>query len=117
MTFGEKIKSLRKEHNWKQEELAEKIGTDIRQISLYENGKTSPSIETVVKIARAFNISIDYLLIDEVTKKPLYLGDDALFDKLQKVDLLTKDEKEAIFKIIDGLTYKNKLKNVIAEIH
>jgi transcriptional regulator with XRE-family HTH domain len=116
MTFSEKIKTLRKEYNWKQEELAEKINTDARQVSLYENEKSSPSIETVIKIAKAFNVSIDYLLIEEANKRPLILNDEKTFENLKKVELLPDDEKAAIFKIIDGLVYKNKLKKAFNEV-
>jgi len=63
MTLGEKLKELRTEKNWKQETIAKKIGADNRQISLYENDKIIPAIETIVKFAQEYNVSIDYLLI------------------------------------------------------
>ncbi|OHD08962.1 MAG: hypothetical protein A2Z98_15760 [Spirochaetes bacterium GWB1_27_13] len=116
MTFAQKIKELRTEKNWKQETLAKEIGTDVRQVSLYENDKTSPSIETVVKIAQTFNVSIDYLLIEDYPRRPLILNDNSVIDKIQNIELLTQEEKDAIYRIIDGLAYKNKLKSVISEV-
>lgn len=116
MNFSQKIKELRIEKNWKQDTLAKEIGTDIRQISLYENGKTSPSIETIVKIAQTFNVSIDYLLIEEYPRRPLILKDNSVIEKIQNIELLTQEEKTSVFKIIDGLAYKNKLKNAIGEV-
>ena len=116
MNFGDKIKTLRKEKNWKQEELANEIGTDSRQVSLYENGKCLPSVETIVKIAQVFNVSIDFLLIDNSLRRPLILSNENIYESINKVDLLSLDEKESIFKIIDGLAYKNKLKKVLAEV-
>ena len=71
MHLGNKIKELRKDKNISQDELAEKINIDGRQISRYENDKMNPSIEVLIKIAEAFNISIDYLLFDDIPKKPL----------------------------------------------
>jgi transcriptional regulator with XRE-family HTH domain len=116
MTFGEKLKELRIEKNWKQDTIANEIGTDNRAISLYENNKISPSIDTVVRIAQVFNISIDYLLIDDYPRRPLYLNDNSIVDKLQYLEALTRQEKEAVFLLIEGVAYKNKLKNVIGEV-
>ena len=116
MNFGEKIKLLRKEKGWSQEELSKKIETDTRQVSLYENNKVAPSAETIVRISKVFNISIDYLLIDEISRRPLTVNDEAIFENIQKIELLTDDEKKSIFKIIDGLAAKNKLKNAVNDI-
>ncbi len=116
MTFGEKIKKLRKEKGWSQEELSKKIGTDTRQVSLYENNKVSPSAETVVKIARTFNVSIDYLLSDDITRRPLDMDYEAVFEQFQKINLLTDEEKESVLKIIEGLAVKNKMKQLVSEI-
>jgi len=98
---------------WFQEELSKKIETDTRQVSLYENNKVAPSAETVVRISRAFNVSIDFPLTDEMPRRPLSVNDESIFDNIQRLDLFTEDEKKSIFKIIDGLAAKNKLKNAV----
>ena len=43
-------------------ELAEAIGIRQQTVSLYKNGETQPTPETLVKIAEFFNVSVDYLL-------------------------------------------------------
>jgi transcriptional regulator with XRE-family HTH domain len=101
---------------WSQEELSKKIETDTRQVSLYENNKVAPSAETIVRISRAFNVSIDFLLIDEMSRRPLSVNDESIFDNTQRLDLFTEDEKKSVFKIIDGLAAKNKLKNAVHDI-
>jgi transcriptional regulator with XRE-family HTH domain len=116
MNFGEKMKLLRKEKGWSQEELSKKIETDTRQVSLYENNKVAPSAETIVRISKVFNISIDYLLIDEMSRRPLSMNDESIFDNIQKMELLTEDEKKSVFNIIDGLASKNKLKNAVHDM-
>jgi transcriptional regulator with XRE-family HTH domain len=62
MSFGEKLKSLRKEKRWTQKELSEKIGTYQSLITDYENGIKMPRAETLSKIAVVFSVSVDYLL-------------------------------------------------------
>jgi transcriptional regulator with XRE-family HTH domain len=43
-------------------ELAEAIGIRQQTVSLYKNGETQPTPETLVKIAEYFGVSVDYLL-------------------------------------------------------
>jgi len=43
-------------------ELAEAIGIRQQTVSLYKNGETQPTPETLVKIAEFFGVSVDYLL-------------------------------------------------------
>jgi transcriptional regulator with XRE-family HTH domain len=62
VSLGEKLKLLRKEKGWSQDELAFHAQIDGRQVSRYENDRVMPSIEVIIKIAKAYEVSIDYLL-------------------------------------------------------
>lgn len=59
MPLGETIKALRKERGWSQSELAARVGGDAGQISRYENGKISPSVDVVVKLAETLDVATD----------------------------------------------------------
>ena len=61
MFIGERLADLRKDMGWRQKELAEKLGVKEKTISAYENEITAPSDPVQEKIARLFNISLDYL--------------------------------------------------------
>ena len=43
-------------------ELAEAVGIRQQTVSLYKNGETQPTPETLVKIAEFFGVSVDYML-------------------------------------------------------
>ena len=60
--FIERFKSLRKQKKLTQKQLGENINTPERVIRGYEIGENMPSIETFIKIADFFNVSIDYLV-------------------------------------------------------
>ncbi len=60
--LNEKIKKLRLSYNLSQVELANSLGVSKQCISNWENDNVQPSIEMLVKIARFFNVSADYLL-------------------------------------------------------
>ena len=47
---------------WKQSDLAEKLGTTQATICLWENGKVVPSSGAIVKMAKLFGCTTDYLL-------------------------------------------------------
>lgn len=52
-----------------QEQLGELVGRGARQIGRYENGQSEPPAETIVKMARALNVSADTLLDVEPTTR------------------------------------------------
>ena len=60
--FGDNIKRLRKNKGLKQQEIAELLGIKRNTYSDWENGKTEPKLENVVKIAQIFNTTTDKLL-------------------------------------------------------
>ncbi len=48
--LAERLKTLRAEAGWSQGELADKSDSDGRQVSRYENGRITPSLEALVRI-------------------------------------------------------------------
>ena len=65
MTFGEKLLMLRKQKNFSQEELAEKIGVSRQAVSRWESGETMPDSPNLLQISNLFCVSADYLLRDD----------------------------------------------------
>lgn len=62
VNMGEKLYSLRTEKKLTQKQLADRIGLAISAVSSYESGSRYPSFETLIKLARIFHVSTDYLL-------------------------------------------------------
>jgi transcriptional regulator with XRE-family HTH domain len=65
MEIGEKIKELRKQKGWTQEELAEKLFVSRTAVSKWESGKGTPNIDSLKDISAIFAVSIDELLSGE----------------------------------------------------
>jgi transcriptional regulator with XRE-family HTH domain len=110
MPLGETIKALRKERGWSQGELATRVGGDAGQISRYENGKISPSIEVVVKLAETFDVATDYLLVDGAARRPFRAPTDLLGERLAHLDQLSDDDRQALIHIIDGLLANTRIR-------
>ena len=60
--FQERLKEQRKLYGFTQREIAERLGVSQPSYIRYENGSAEPSQENLVKIADAFDVSVDYLL-------------------------------------------------------
>lgn len=60
--MGERLAELRKDKKLSQKALADKLGISIYTVSSYERNNSAPDDEMKIKIARFFNISLDYLL-------------------------------------------------------
>lgn len=58
----ENIRNLREDHDKKQQEIADYLHIKQTTYSKYELGKINIPIETLMKLADYYNVSIDYLL-------------------------------------------------------
>lgn len=62
--FGKRIKIERIKKEVSQEKLAELSGLHRTTLGTIENGKTSPTLDSIAKIAKALNVSLSDLLKD-----------------------------------------------------
>ena len=60
--FSKRLKKLRLEANYTQEQLGGMLNVTKACISSYESGNRMPSIETLVDIANLFKVDLDYLI-------------------------------------------------------
>lgn len=62
MNFGKKLHDERISHNLTAQQMADKLGISLRAYRFYESGSREPGLETLVKISKILNVTIDYLL-------------------------------------------------------
>lgn len=60
--FSKRLKEIRLEKGMDQKTLAKALNTSQTNVSRWENGKFQPDIETIIAIAKFFNVTTDYLL-------------------------------------------------------
>lgn len=66
MKFNENIRNLRREKDYSQEYLAEKLNVTRQTISKWENGAAMPDLKKLTEIADFFSVSMDTLLGIEI---------------------------------------------------
>lgn len=67
MTLGAKLQNLRKQSGMSQETLAGQLGISRQAVSRWELDISLPETENIIKLAKIFNVSFDYLLNEEIT--------------------------------------------------
>jgi len=113
MSFNNKIKELRKKNNWTQEDLAKKMNLQNTHICRYETGNIKPGLDILKKFAKIFNVSIDYILGEENEKnRTIKIDNEELYQTLKDVEYLPDKDKETVRNVIEGLSIKNKIKNM-----
>jgi len=60
--LGKRINELRTAFGWNQVQLAEKLNISKQTVSNWENENIQPSIEMLLRVAKLFHVSTDYLL-------------------------------------------------------
>ena len=93
VNMGNKLKNLRKQKRLTQKQVADRIGLAISAVSSYEARTRYPSYDVLIKLARIYHVSTDYLL-GMTDKKELDISG------------LKDDEVEAISQLVNIL--KNK---------
>ena len=61
MNHYQRLKDLREDHELKESDIAKLLGTTQQQVSKYEMGIQKMSILHYIKLAKFYNISLDYL--------------------------------------------------------
>lgn len=109
-----RIKKLREEFKYTQQDLADKLNGSKSVIGLYENETRKPSMEVLIKLSEIFDCSIDYILCKTDVRNPEQ-SDDPL--GLAKIGFSMKDyvpptetQKEQIKIIIETILKDNKKK-------
>ncbi|MFR6436422.1 MAG: helix-turn-helix domain-containing protein [Peptoniphilaceae bacterium] len=124
MTFGKKIKTLRKERGMTQKDLAEALGLSLRTISNYETGGLRPRHDaTYDALAALFHVPKTYFFTEEdafISAAEARWGKSGAEDARELVDgviglfaggRLDEEDKQAVFEAIQEAYFRAKLEN------
>ncbi len=116
MKIYKKIKELRSEKGWTQKELAEKLDIHPVNMTKLEQGKSTPSLDTVIKLSEVFNISTDYLLSDEIKKREsTILSDKELLEAFAKVERMDEESKHIVKELLNAFILKEQIGHMMVK--
>lgn len=62
MNYYQRLKDLREDHDLSQTDIAKILETTRQQVSKWETGTQMMGIDKYIKLAKYYNVSVDYLL-------------------------------------------------------
>jgi len=109
------LKSLRKQKNMSQSDLARLVGVHYNHIGRYERGESRPSADTLHRLAAALGVSTDYLIegTSEEAAKARF-EDRELLRQFQEVEHLDEEDKAVVKKLLDAFLTKKRIQELAA---
>lgn len=84
--LSKRLTKIREEHGYKRTELAEALEMPYRTVTNYETGEREPGHSYIIKIAKLFNVTTDYILgLENETSSPYQ-------EEPERSELVSKDE-------------------------
>ncbi|MBO0458902.1 helix-turn-helix transcriptional regulator, partial [Enterococcus hulanensis] len=109
----------RNEANKTQQQIATELGISRAAYSHFENDRNEPDSETLVKLAKIFNVTIDYLLGNKHTPEWATEDDVIELDKILEsdagmaygdVEVVTREDRDQINDLIASYFWRKKQK-------
>ncbi len=111
------LRYLREKNGLSQSQLAKGLGVTQQTVNKYENHTTEPDIATLVRIARFFNTSVDFLVgntsierkYEEVCRYDLNDGEQKVMEGFRETTESGRDIIMAMLKELNKHNHKNSL--------
>lgn len=97
LNIGNRLSTLRKGKKWSQSVLAQKINASREIIGKYERNENVPSIEMVAKMAKAFGVTVGFLIGEEDHTS----FDQEIVDRMSDIQKMDAETKSVLFNVID----------------
>lgn len=111
LNIGSKITELRKAKNWSQEDLAKQINSSRVMVGNYERNTNTPSIDILLKIAKVFDVSVDYL----IGEGQLSHYDKEVLKRIDDIEQLDEETKKHLFFLVDNIIQNFKTKKAFSK--
>lgn len=103
MDYPQRLAELRKKKGFTQGELCEELGIKVNAYREWEMGRRRPELESLIKLAEYYGVSMDYLLgLEHVTLAASQAGD-PLAD-------LSDEARQSVYDFIDFVRQRDQKK-------
>lgn len=104
--FTERLKELRHERDVTQAKLGQYLEVGYTAIANYESGRNEPSIDTLVKIAKYFDVTADYLIGLEEKQERDFSITKREAELLEAYSKLQEDQKGILLDLVQSMLSK-----------
>lgn len=116
MTIGDKIRKLRRERNWTQDELGKKIGVHGRHLSRYENDHIMPPKKVLKRLAEVFETTEEELLYENGKERLTSLiKDEGLLKQFQEAEEFGDEDKLVVKNFMDAMITKKRMQDLLSK--
>lgn len=91
-TFAQRLKKYRNHNDLTQQQVADTLNIDRSTYSYYETGKTEPNMDTIIKLAKIFDVNVGTLLTGDADSGVADSNAAAKLDII-RMENLTKEEQ------------------------
>lgn len=95
--LGARIAALRRQAGMNQAQLAELLQISASAVGMYEQGRREPSAQMLLALARAFGVSVDFLLTGKPPEQDTSQLRRMLLDRLEAADSRLEQRKSRPF--------------------
>ena len=103
VSFPIRLIQHRKQQGLTQQALSEAAELHITQIRRYELGEAKPTLEALIKLAKALHTSLDQLVFEEEERGP---ANDKMRFLFEAIGQLKKEEQSVIQELLEGMVLK-----------
>lgn len=115
-TFGARLRELRIEHGYNQEDLGKVFHVHKGTISKWENGINFPDEDTLIKLTEMFDVSLDYLFGITNKRQPHHLTKEDIIKIAPEYKWLFDEEGLEYIELVEELQGKEIPAEVIKEL-
>jgi transcriptional regulator with XRE-family HTH domain len=110
MQFPARLAQLRKASGLTQQTLASVAEVHVNQICRYEAGSAQPTLEALVRLAKALRVSLDGPVFGEGERGP----DDEFRFRFEALAQMDEDERIVVKEVLDGMLLKHQARRLAA---
>lgn len=92
--IGHKLKSLRLQQHWNQQDIAERMNVTRGTVSNWEIGRRIPDVKTLKQLCKIYNVSIEFFIptankneVEELLARATELFENDNISKYDKIEL------------------------------
>ena len=106
--IGKRLKQARKQKGMTQQDLAKTIGVSVGSVKKWEQDIVDPNTATLISIAVALNVSLDYLFGNDAAPDLVMVADGDIKRIIEVVEGLPESHRQALFQYAELLKRGNE---------